>query len=337
MRLIPLFFGAGGRIVDPGSATRLLSAAKLRRSLAHHILLLLLLCAAASAQETTLHVDVKLINVFVNVTDANGAMIGGLTKEDFQLAEDNRPQQIAVFERQSALPLALTLAIDTSGSVHKDLEIEQAASKHFVHSVLRPQDQMSLIQFATEVRELAPFTSKASQIDRALDRLRPDYATALYDAVCKASGALGKKEGRKVLILVSDGGDTASTATYAQALEQALRNEVMIYAIIDVPIAASAGRDTGGEHAMITLAEQTGGKSFYADDGGLDRAFTRVSEDLRTQYLLAYYPRNQEPGRQFHRIQVTVPRAAAGAFNIRHRTGYYAELPAVSEHRPVLQ
>jgi Ca-activated chloride channel family protein len=129
-------------------------------------------------------------------------------------------------------------------------------------------------------------------------------------------------------VLVSDGGDTASRETYAQALEMALRNEVMIYSVIDVPIAASAGRDLGGEHALITLAEQTGGKSFYVSDGGLDQAFARVSDDLRTQYLLGYYPHNQEPGRQFHRLVVTVPRAAAEAFNIRHKTGYYGDPPA---------
>ena len=102
----------------------------------------------------------------------------------------------------------------------------------------------------------------------------------------------------------------------------------MIYSIIDVPIEASAGRDLGGEHALITLAEQTGGKSFYASEGGLDKAFERVSEDLRTQYLLGYYPHNQEPGRNFHRVQVTVPRAATDSFNIRYKTGYYADNPA---------
>jgi Ca-activated chloride channel family protein len=99
----------------------------------------------------------------------------------------------------------------------------------------------------------------------------------------------------------------------------------MIYSIIDVPIEASAGRDIGGEHAMITLSEQTGGKHFYVDTGGLDKAFARVSDDLRTQYLIGYYPRNQEPGRDFHRIEVTIPRAATDAFNIRHKTGYYSD------------
>jgi Ca-activated chloride channel family protein len=103
---------------------------------------------------------------------------------------------------------------------------------------------------------------------------------------------------------------------------------VIIYSVIDVPIAASAGRELGGEHALIALAEQTGGKSFYVSDGGLDQAFKRVSDDLRTQYLIGYYPHNQEPGRQFHRLQVTVPRAAAESFSIRHKTGYYVDAPA---------
>jgi Ca-activated chloride channel family protein len=290
--------------------------------------LLALAPLALAAQEMTLHMDVKLVNVFVNVTDRNGAIAGGLTRDDFALAEDGRPQQIAVFERQPELPLNLTLAIDTSGSVQKDLAVESDAAKRFAQALLRPQDQMSLLQFATGVRELTPFTSKLSQIDRGLGQLRGDWATALYDAICLGSERLGGKEGRRVLVLVSDGDDTASRATYARAVEQALRNEVMIYSIIDVPIEASAGRDLGGEHALIALAEQTGGKSFYASGGGLDKAFARVSDDLRSQYLLGYYPKNQEPGRAFHRVQVTIPRAAPESFNIRHRTGYYADFPA---------
>jgi Ca-activated chloride channel family protein len=283
--------------------------------------------AALAAQELTLHVDVKLVNLFVNVTDRNGAIVGGLTRDDFAVAEDGRPQQIALFERQSELPLNLMLAIDTSGSVHKDLAEETDAARRFAHALMRPQDQMSVLEFATEVRELTPFTSKVSQIDHGLDRLRGDFATALYDAIFLGAERLGPKQGRRVLVLVSDGGDTASTTTYAKALEQALRNEVMIYSIIDVPIEASAGRELGGEHALITLAEQTGGKSFYVSDGGLSTAFAKVSDDLRTQYLLGYYPKNQEPGRSFHRVQVTVPRAATESFNIRHKTGYYMDAP----------
>jgi len=288
----------------------------------------LLTAPALLAQETTLKMDVRLVNVFVNVTDRNGAIVGALSREDFAVTEDGHPQQIAVFERQSELPLDMTLAIDTSGSVKKDMSEEADAARRFVHAILRPQDQMSLLQFATEVKELTPFTNSAVQIDRGLSKLHFDFATALYDAIYLGSEGLGNKDGRRVLVLVSDGGDTAKSTTYKQALEAALRHEVMIYSIIDVPIEASAGRDLGGEHALITLAEQTGGKSFYVSAGGLDKAFTQVSDDLRTQYLIGYYPHDEEPGRIFHRILVTVPRAATQDFNVRHKTGYYGDAPA---------
>jgi Ca-activated chloride channel family protein len=281
----------------------------------------------ARAQEdsaTTLKLDVKLVDVFVNVTDDHGAIVGGLTKDDFALYEDGRPQSISLFERQSEMPLNITLAIDTSGSVKKDMAAEADAGRHFAHTILRPQDQMSLIQFATDVRVLTNFTNKASQIDRGFDRMRSDSATALYDAICSGSEALGRRQGRKVLLVISDGDDTVQSSTYAQALEAALRNEVMVYSLIDVPIENSAGRDTGGEHALITLSEQTGGKHFYVDSGNLEKTFQQISDDLRTEYLIGYYPKNQEPGRQFHRILVKIPRAAPDAFDIRHRTGYYA-------------
>jgi Ca-activated chloride channel homolog len=276
----------------------------------------------------TLKVDVKLVNIFVNVTDANGAIVGGLTRDDFSIAEDNRPQNISLFERQSELPLNLTLAIDTSASTYKDRAIEQKAAKGFVHALMRAQDQMSVLEFSTFVTQLTTFTNKVGQIDSGLDRMRGEGGTALYDAIYLSAQELGKKDGRKVLVLVSDGDDTASNASYEQALEQALRNEAMIYSIIDVPIEASAGRDLGGEHALVTLAEQTGGKSFYVDSGGLDEAFKKVSDDLRTQYLIGYYPHNQEPGRNFHRLNVTIPRATKDAFNVRYRTGYYGDAPA---------
>ena len=304
-------------------------------------LVFLALCVTAPlalfAQDNgpTFRMDVKLVNLWVNVTDKTGAIVGGLGKDDFQVFEDGRPQKISVFERQSELPLNLTLAIDTSGSTAKDLYLEQSAAKHFIHALLRQQDQMSLIEFATDVRQLVGFTNKIQQLDRGLSGLRLGDATALYDTIYLGSEGLAKKEGRKVLVLVSDGGDTAKSTTYPEALEKALRCEVMIYSIIDVPIEASAGRDIGGEHALITLSEQTGGKSFYASEGGLDKAFERVSDDLRTQYLIGYYPHNQDADRGFHRVQITIPRAANDAFNIRYKTGYYSDSPAAAKAKPV--
>ncbi len=281
----------------------------------------------AAQDDKPLRLDVKLVSLFVNVTDQKGAIIGGLTKDDFKITEDGRPQTIQVFERQSEMPLNLTLAIDTSSSTYKDRYVEQQAAKKFVHAMMRPQDQMSVIEFDTFVTELTAFTNKVALIDHGLDHMRGEGGTALYDSIYLGSKLLGNRDGRKVLVLVTDGGDTVKGYTYDEALEQALRNEVMIYSIIDVPIQASAGRDLGGEHALITLAEQTGGKHFYVSDGGLNKAFARVSDDLRTQYLIGYYPHHQVPGTNFHRLTVTIPRAAADEFNIRNKTGYYADSP----------
>jgi Ca-activated chloride channel family protein len=277
----------------------------------------------AFAQAPTINVNVRLVNVFVNVTDDKGAPIPGLTRDDFMLSEDQHPQKIAVFERQSELPLEIVLAMDTSGSVHKDMGVEQEAAKHFVHSLLRPVDHLDLMEFADNVREMVFFTNNAGRVDRGLNNMERGAATALYSGVFLAAQILAPRSGRKVLVIISDGGNTVKGTTYDQALEQALRGEVMVYPIIDVPISASAGRDLAGEHALITLAQQTGGKYYYADGTSLDRTFAQLSEDLRTQYLLGYYPTNRS-GAAFRTISVKL-RAPADAPNylVRHRPGYY--------------
>ena len=270
---------------------------------------------AAATEPPTISVNVRLVNVFVNVTDDKGAPVPGLTKDEFLLSEDDHPQKIAVFERQSELPLEIVLAIDTSGSVHKDLGLEQEAAKHFVHSLLRPVDHLDLMEFADNVREVVFFTNNPGRIDRGLNDMGRGAATALYSGVYLASQSLAPRSGRKVLVIISDGGNTVKGTTYDMALEQALRGEVMVYPIIDVPISASAGRDLAGEHALITLAQETGGKYYYADASSLDRTFAQLSEDLRTQYLLGYYPSNRS-GSGFRSISVKLRSPAAG--RLRH-------------------
>jgi len=152
--------------------------------------------AANAQQPPTISVNVRLVNVFVNVTDDKGAPVPGLTKDEFQLSEDNHPQKIAVFERQSELPLEIVLAIDTSGSVHKDLGVEQDAAKHFVHSLLRPVDHLDLMEFADNVREVIFFTNNAGRIDRGLNDMGRGAATALYSGVYLASQSLAPRSGR---------------------------------------------------------------------------------------------------------------------------------------------
>ncbi len=273
-----------------------------------------------------IQVNVHLVNVFVTVTDANGAPVPGLGQTDFAITEDGHPQKIAFFERDTGMPLSIVMAIDTSGSVHKDLAIEKNAAHNFIHALLRPVDQMDLMDFNSDVREVVSFTNNMHRIDSGLENLSTGPATALYDAIYLASQSLASRRGRKVLVLISDGGNTVKGTDYPQALEQALRGEVMVYSIIDLPIMADAGRDTAGEHAMITLSEQTGGKYYYAEGGNLEAIFHKVSEDLRTQYLIGYYPTRRIADSQFRAINVTLtkPSPAREPYVIRNRTGYYA-------------
>jgi len=280
---------------------------------------------AAQESATTLKVDVKLVNVFVTVTDAHGAPVSTLAKENFLLKEDGRDQKIAVFGRESELPLSIVLAVDTSLSTRKDLPLELMSARKFAHAILRPQDGLAVYKFCEEVHEVVPFTSDLKAIDAGIDRIRSGAATALYDAIFLGSQALNRRHGRKVMVVITDGGDTVSQVNYKEALRAAQEAEALIYSVIIVPIEASAGRDTGGEHALIQISEDTGGKHYYANSSNqLDEAFRRISDELRTQYLLAYYPSQRYSDSDFRRIQVTLLNAPAGGpFELRNRAGYY--------------
>lgn len=274
---------------------------------------------------TTLRVDVKLVNVFVSVTDPHGAPVGGLRKEDFRLLEDGKEQKISVFERDSALPLSIVMAVDTSLSTKKDLPLEVSSARRFVRAILRPIDSLSLYQFSEIVNELVPFSSDLKQIDRGLDRIHSGAATALYDAVYLGSQSLLTRKGRKVIVAITDGGDTASRVDYKEALAAAQEAEAIVYSVIIVPIEASAGRDTGGEHALIQISEDTGGRYYYATSmSQLDEAFRQISEELRTQYLLAYYPSQRLADSSFRHIDVEIANSdSARNFRARHRAGYF--------------
>ncbi len=287
-------------------------------------------CAAQEEPSTTLKIDVRLVSVFVTVTDRNGAPVSNLTKDNFRLAEDGRDQKIAVFDKESALPLSIVLAVDTSLSTKKDLPLELASARHFAHAILRPVDALSVYEFSEIVDEVVPFTPDLKTIDRGIDRIRVGSATAMYDALYLGAKALDRRKGRKVMVVITDGGDTVSKVDYRDAVRAAQQAEAIVYSIIVVPVEASAGRDTGGEHALIQLSEDTGGKYYYASSlPQLDSAFHQISDELRTQYLLAYYPSQRLSESPFRRIEVTVNGTPESAdFRVRHRTGYYSSRPS---------
>ena len=281
--------------------------------------------ASSDADGTDIKVDVKLVNLFVTVTDEHGSPVGNLTKENFRVFEDGKLQKISVFGKESELPLSIVLDIDTSLSTRKDLPLELASARRFAHTIIRPVDALSLYDFSEVVSQDLPFTADLKAIDRAVDRVHTGAATALYDAVFLGAQSLENRQGRKVLVVITDGGDTASQIDYQGALRAAQQAEAIVYSIIDVPIEASAGRDTGGEHALIQLSEDTGGKYYYASSiAQLDQAFRAISDELRTQYLLAYYPSQRIADSDFRRVEVKLTGLPAAAdYKARHRTGYY--------------
>ena len=279
----------------------------------------------------TIHVESRLVSVALNVVDEHGAPVPGLTIDDFELAEDGKPQRIANFDRESTTPLEIVLAIDASESVFNDEHLEREAAKKFTESLLHKQDQIDLMDFADDVDELVSFTSDAKKIDSGLGRIQHGDATALYDAVYLASQRLAETPSsagqRRVVVLITDGENTTHHGSYDAALEQAQRAGAMIYALIIVPVAADAGRNTGGEHALIQLARDTGGKYYYVEDKhDLLPAFQHVSDDLRTQYTVGYYaPRKSLGDGTLRHIQLQLKDPALRArYTLRYRTSYYA-------------
>jgi Ca-activated chloride channel family protein len=280
----------------------------------------------AQSDQPTFKVSVKLVNVYTTVVDEHGAPVANLKKEDFNLTEDDNPEKIAVFQRESELPLSIVIAIDSSGSTKKDLKLETDSARRFAHDILRPIDVLSVYSFSEDINEVVPFTSDLKRIDRGIGEIIPGSATALYDTVYLASKNLMKRDGRKVMVLITDGGDTYSKIDYKEAVRAATQSEVLLYSIIMVPVEQSAGRDTGGEHALIQISRDTGGKHYYAKDlPQLDVAFKQISDELRTQYLIGYYPSRRLASSDFRKIELqlspTVPNA--NTLQVRHRVGYY--------------
>ena len=280
----------------------------------------------------TITVESRLVNVALNVVDETGAPVGGLTIDDFELAEDKKPQKIAHFERESSTPLKMVLSVDASGSVLIDEKLEEAAAKSFIKSILRPQDRMDLMDFSDRVDEVVAFTNDPKRVENGIGRIKLGSATALYDAVYLASQRLAETASapgeRRVVVLITDGENTTHHGSYDAAVEQAERAGAMVYSLIIVPIAADAGRNTGGEHALIQMARDTGGKYYYVEDKrDLGPAFTRVSDDLRTQYTVEYYAPQKggdENGLRHIQLQLKDPVLRA-KYTLRYRTVYYGD------------
>lgn len=289
------------------------------------VLLISLVCGVLLAQEASFKIDVQLVRLLVTVKNPQGNLVGNLEARDFSVFDNGVQQAITVFEHQTTQPLSVTLLIDTSGSTAKDLKYETVSLTKFLNALLRegnPQDAASLYSFNDEVTLLNSFTRRLTRLEDNLKPLKSDSGTSLYDAIYLSSSALRDRDGRHVIVVVTDGGDTTSTKKYADARAAAQRADAIFFPIVVVPISNPAGRNTGGEHALETLAASTGGRAFYPTVAELDRTFTQILRELRTQYLIGYYPRGATVGDgKFHTVRLELPQHRD--LQISTRTGYY--------------
>jgi Ca-activated chloride channel family protein len=282
----------------------------------------------AFAQDSpVIRVDVRLVRIIATVKDQSGALVGSLEKSDFAVRDNGAPQEIALFERQTDQPLSVAILIDNSGSTAKDLKYETDSVLRFLHALFRegnPEDSAALYSFNWEIVRQNGFTRNISTFEHSLRGLRGEAGTSLYDAIQLASRDIQDRPGRKVLVVVTDGGDTISRVDFQSATESAQLADAVIYPILVVPILNDAGRNVGGENALATFALRTGGKVFEPTLGrSLDQAFDQILRDLRTQYLIGFYPHDVPLTQdRFHTLAITVQNPG---LQVKARSGYYGE------------
>lgn len=282
----------------------------------------------ALAQEPpVIRVNVNLVRIVATVKTQSGELVSTLRKEDFQVFDNGAPQETAVFDRESDQPLSVALMVDTSGSTAKELKYEIDSASRFLKALLsegNPKDMVALYNFNWQIVRNNFFTHNHASLANSLKTFHGEAGTSLYDAIYLAAQDLEDRDGRKVMIIVTDGGDTTSAKTLKQALEATQLADAVIYPVVVMPITNDAGRNIGGENALTFMAQGTGGRTFLPTVGPeLDRAFSEIIDELRTQYVLGFYPRNVPLTKdRFHRLEVKINRQD---LRVSARNGYYGE------------
>jgi len=323
------------------------------------LLLVLAACAIAGAQAQqdqqdqktdqlpTFTSNVNVVNLFFNVKDKHGNLIPSLTKSDFQVLEDGKPQTIKYFSAESNQPLTLGILIDTSGSQERVLPMEKEVGASFLQNVLRPKDMAFLISFDVDVDELHDFTSDAGALRRAMDKAvintggasggipgigqgpipqsQVPRGTLLYDAVYLAShDKLSQEVGRKAMILLTDGEDQGSQLKMRDAIEAAQKSDSIIYVLLIADRGFYGLMGYSGESDMKKMTAETGGRVIEVGNkmDKLREAFDQIAQELRSQYNIGYTPTNTARDGGFRKIEIKV--ATNKDFKIQARNGYYA-------------
>jgi VWFA-related protein len=334
---------------------------------------LLLAAAPLQAQQApNISVKVKVVNVLATVRDKHGNIIRNLTKDDFTLEEDGHPQTIKYYLQEDNLPLTLGLLVDTSGSQRHVIGDERSASYTFLDHVLREDtDKAFLIHFDREVELLQDLTASRQKLESSLDSLdtpqrntngngSPGYGsgsfgrgggTLLYDAVWLASDDLMKKQqGRKAIIVLTDGVDRGSKESLQSAIEAAQRADTLVYSILFKgeeghrgggggfggmhggigPMGGGGGRRyprqeerPDGRKVLRQISEETGGRLFeVSGKQPIDKIYAQIEEELRNQYSLGYTPEGADAEIGYHRINLA---AKQKGLTVQARAGFYAD------------
>lgn len=280
---------------------------------------------AARSQNSvgTIRVRTDLVDILASVTNANGEPVLGLARNSFHLSEDGVPQTIERFEPETNRPLDLALMIDASMSTMIDMRFETQAASHFIRQVVRPGDSLGVFEFDQVVTQLGEFSDNVPRLQAALRHIRPGAGTSIYDAIVLGSNALSQRpEGRRrAIVLVTDAGETTSESSFDQARHAAIAADALLYSIIIRPIKGDIGRNTAGEHALITITDSTGGAMFILNNPHqLNEMFNRIDRQLRTQYLLGYYPHPIPPAGSERHVHLMVK----GGYTVHYKKEYFA-------------
>ena len=273
-------------------------------------------------QRGTIRVDVNLVNVLASVLDKQGRPAVDLSRDQFELYEEGKPQKIEVFEPETKLPLDLALMIDSSLSANMEIGFEKEAAAHFIRQVLRSGDRLSVFAFDENVTQRTAFSDDVPALQAAVRKIPPGAGTSIYDAILLGARALEHRgeERRRVIILVTDAGETTSRTDFDATRKEAVRSDALLYTIVIRPVKNESGRNTAGEHALETITETTGGAMFYPDTPQeLDMIFEVIDRELRTQYRLGYYPNPRGPANTYRNVEVKV---LNGDYHVRSRKTY---------------
>jgi VWFA-related protein len=294
----------------------------------------------------TFKANVNVVNLFFNVKDKHGALIPNLTKDDFQISEDGKPQTIKYFNANTDLPLTLGILIDTSGSQTRVLPMEQEIGAAFLAEVLQKKDLAFVINFDLDADLVQDFTNSPHDLRTALNKVKINAppcggapglgggplpsncrgGTVLYDAVYLAAEEKLKNEvGRKAMVILTDGQDEGSKLKPRDAIEAAQKADTIVYVLLIADRGFYGGFGYGGDSAMKKLAEETGGRVIVVgnNDKKLKEGFDQIAAEMRSQYNIGYTPINRALDGSFRKIEIKTKTG----YKVQSRAGYYAQKP----------